>query len=359
MPHRRFFIFVPTGTISSPIKGAVALANALARERQVTFVAVKPDSDAFDLLDQHVERVPLWTAGSWPSRVVAARRLLSRAGGKREVAAVSYCLSADAVNRCCRDLAVTCASVRGNLPAIYPEKYGGAGRWLAHRHLAMIRALDHVVSMTGAMAEQVQTHIGRPSPVIGNFIDEAALEGSRRAGPESGPLRFVFTGSMLPNKRPHVILDALRSIQAQGIAARLDAFGGGPLLNDLRQQARSMPLPDSVHFHGHVDNPCDAVSSADALILPSFTEGVSRSALEALYLGVPCVVRDVDGNRELIQSGHNGFLFDTDDQLAGAMLKTASLSRARTGTRDNLLPDSFRQTAAARAYMHLLEEGTT
>ena len=66
MAVRRYFIFVPTGTISSPIKGAVALANALARERQVAFVAVKPDSDAFDLLDARVDRVRLWAAVSWP-----------------------------------------------------------------------------------------------------------------------------------------------------------------------------------------------------------------------------------------------------------------------------------------------------
>ena len=358
MSLRRYFIFVATGTISSPIKGAVALANALARDRRVTFVAVKPGSDAFDLLDRQVERVSLSTAGSWPSRIVAARRLLAAAGGKREVAAVSYCFSADAVNRCCRDLAVTCASVRGNLPAIYPEKYGKAGTWLGHRHLRMLRGLDHVVSMTRAMAEQVQAHIGRASPVIGNFVDEAVLEPRRGAGPDGGPFRFVFTGSMLPNKRPYVLLDAVRSLQAQGVAARLDAYGDGPLLSDLRQKARSMPVPDSVCFHGHVDDPSTAVSAADALVLPSFTEGMSRSALEALYLGVPCVVRDVDGNRELIQDRRNGFLFAADDQLAAAMLNTASWSRTRTGERDNLLPDSFRQSRAARMYLELLESDT-
>jgi glycosyltransferase involved in cell wall biosynthesis len=355
MAVRRFFIFVPTATISSPIKGAVALANALARDRQVSFVAVKPGSDAFDLLDKRVTRISLWTAGSWPSRVVAARRLLAEAGGKREVAAVSYCLSADAVNRCCRDLAVTCASVRGNLPAIYPEKYGRTGTWLGHQHLRMLRGLDHVVSMTRAMAEQVQAHIGRPSPVIGNFVDEGPLESWRRAAPADGPFRFVFTGSMLPNKRPHLLLDAVRTLQAQGVPAQLDAFGDGPLLSDLRNQARSMPIPDSVRFHGHVDDPCAAVSTADALVLPSFTEGTSRSALEALYLGVPCVVRDIDGNRELIESGRNGSVFASDDQLATAMLNTASWSRSRAGRRDNLLPDWFRQSRAAQMYLELLE----
>jgi glycosyltransferase involved in cell wall biosynthesis len=209
--------------------------------------------------------------------------------------------------------------------------------------------------MTHVMAEQVQAHIGRPSPVIGNFIDEAALTAHRRVGPDSGPFRFVFTGSMLPNKRPQVLLDAVRSLQTQGIAVRLDAYGDGPLLTELRRQARSMPVPDSVCFHGHMPDPSAAVSAADALVLPSFTEGISRSALEALYLGVPCVVRDIDGNRELIQPGRNGSVFAADDQLATAMVDVARWSRARAGQRDNLLPDSFRQASAAGSYLRLLE----
>lgn len=355
MSRRRFFIFVPTATISSPIKGAVALANALALERQVTFVALKPGPDAFSLLDRSVEPIALWTAGSWPSRIVAARRLLKRAGGKRAVAAVSFCLSADFVNRECRDLGVTCASVRGNLPNIYREEYGGLGKWLAHRHLRMLRRLDHVVSMTRAMAEQVQGHIGRPSPVIGNFVDEAALATYRRAGPADGPFRFVFTGSMSPRKRPYVVLEAVCRLQAQGIAARLDAYGDGPLLAGLREKARLAPIPASVRFHGHHDSPYAAVSAADVLVLPSRAEGISRSVLEALYLGVPCIVRDVDGNRELIQPGRNGSLFDDENELATAMMNTACWSRAQAGARDNLLPASFRQASAARSYLELLE----
>ena len=163
---------------------------------------------------------------------------------------------------------------------------------------------------------------------------------------------------MLPNKRPHVLLDAVRRLQVQGVAARLDAYGDGPLLSELRQQARAMPVPDSVCFHGHVDDPSGAVAAADALVLPSLTEGISRSALEALYLGVPCVVRDVDGNRELIQAGRNGSIFAADDQLATAMLDTARWSRARAGERDNLLPEAFRQSTAARMYLQLLESDT-
>jgi hypothetical protein len=65
----------------------------------------------------------------------------------------------------------------------------------------------------------------------------------------------------------------------------------------------------------------------------------------------------VDGNRELIQPGHNGSLFNVDTELATVMLNTARWSRMRAGERDNLLPASFRQASAARSYLELLENG--
>jgi glycosyltransferase involved in cell wall biosynthesis len=352
---RRIFIIVPSATPSSPMKGAAALANALSRERSVCLVALKSPVHGFDLLDARVDRIALSDAGAWHSRFLRLRKLLRDAGGRREVAAVSLCLSADVVSGYCRDLAVTCASVRGNIAKVYPETYGAAGRWMAHRHLHMLRRLDHVVSMTRSMAEQVQRHTGKSSPVIGNFVDESSLAPFRQARPEGEMLRFVFTGSMIRGKQPQIVLDAFRSIQAQGIRARLDMFGDGPMLRGLKERTRTLPDASSVLFHGHVAEPFATVAKADALVLPSLTEGVSRSALEAMFLGVPCVLRDVDGNSELVRAGDNGMLFERDADLPETMLKVARSSQLRAAPRDNLLPAAFRQDDAAARYLALLE----
>ena len=90
------------------------------------------------------------------------------------------------------------------------------------------------------------------------------------------------------------------------------------------------------------------------LVLPSLSEGVSRSALEALYLGVPCVLRDVDGSSELIQEGINGYLFSENSELPNAMMRAVELSRNRNEL-VSLLPEKFRQKRAARQYLDLLE----
>jgi glycosyltransferase involved in cell wall biosynthesis len=61
----------------------------------------------------------------------------------------------------------------------------------------------------------------------------------------------------------------------------------------------------------------------NALVLPSQTEGLPRSATEASAMGVPCVVSDVKGCREAVEEDRNGFLvpFRDVDAFARAILR--------------------------------------
>jgi hypothetical protein len=108
--------FHPTG----PIKGAFALANALAPKGDVTLVSVKKGDDAQAYLHPQVEMLFLANkARSFRGRLQAYKKLLDKAGGRLKVASISMCFSADLLNVFCSKQAVTCSSVRGNLPANY------------------------------------------------------------------------------------------------------------------------------------------------------------------------------------------------------------------------------------------------
>ena len=91
------------------------------------------------------------------------------------------------------------------------------------------------------------------------------------------------------------------------------------------------------------------------MLIPSLSEGVSRAALEALYLGVPCVMRDIDGNSELITSGVNGELFKDDNDLAEVMVDTAIFSREQKLFQNVLTPDIFRQDFASKEFVNLIK----
>ncbi len=352
---RKVFILVPSDSPAGPVKGAYALANALATRREVSLVAVKRGPGAQADLDKRVRHICLADlAPGLLGRLQAYRRLLRDGGGRARVASLSMCLSADAFNLLCRPFAVTGASVRGNLLANYRLDYGRAGVPLAILHLFSLRWHDRVVAMNEPMAKQVRQYAGCEPAVIGNFVDEAALDRWRVAEKGSGPLRFVFVGSLTERKQPWLVVDALAQLREQGVSAIADFIGTGPMQARLLEAASRHALGPSVRLHGFVNQPGALLAGADAMVLPSLSEGTSRAALEAMYLGVPCVLRAADGNAELVQEGCNGALFEKDSDLAAAMHRAAKVGRSRV-EHTSLLPAGFRQVPAALHYLELLE----
>ncbi|MCB1959399.1 MAG: glycosyltransferase [Rhodocyclaceae bacterium] len=353
MPER-LFILVPSPHPTGPIKGAFALANALIDEVPVTIVFVKAGPGADAPLDGRVELVSLDRDADMAQKLERYARMLQDAGGRERVASLSMCYSADWINARCRSQAVTCSSVRGNLFSNYRLDYGLPGLGLALKHLWMLRRMDHVVAMTAAMQQGVRRITRRAVTVIGNFVDERALEQYRVSGGATGPLRFVFVGSLTRRKQPGLLVDALRSMVVPE-GARLDILGDGPLRTPIERVAEGLD-PGMVTIHGHLSDPLPIVAAADAFVLPSMSEGVSRAALEALCLGVPCVLRQVDGNAELLHGDGRGVLFRSNDSLGAAMIDAARMGRAHAQAgKAALLPDEFRQAAAARQYLDLLK----
>lgn len=350
------FILIPSLSPVGPVKGAIALANALVKKRRVTLAVLKPGPGVHAQIDNNVEIIPLYKIDGWNNRLCAYKKRLKRAGAKDNVVSISSCFSADVFNLFCRRYAVICSSIRGNLPQNYQLDYGWKGRLLAILHLFLLRGFRHVVAMTESMSNQVAGYIGKFPAVIGNFVDECDLEKFRRHSCNSGQLRFVFVGTLSTRKRPLLLIDALEVLKSKGHDVSVDFIGDGPLRKSIEDALGQRELADIVRIHGHLNELHHLVASADAFVLPSTSEGVSRACLEALYLGVPSVLRDVDGNSELVQAGINGFLFNDDSKLPMAMLYAAELSRKQQGVPVSLLPTSFRQSFAAQAYLDLVEK---
>lgn len=351
---RHIFILLPASVPTGPVRGAWALANVLVRERAVTVVTLRSGQVEHASLDGRVQQICLADRTTFRAKVAAYRELLEAAGGRNRTASISMCLSADTVNLLCRNQTVTCASVRGNLPRNYRADYGLIGLLPAAVHLASLRAMDHVVAMSEAMARQVARFCGSRTHVIGNFVDEAALECHRSDRAPGGPLRLVFLGSLTRRKQPLLAVSAVAKMRERSEPVILDMVGDGPLRAALEEEIARLGLRECVRLHGFQSSPYGLLASADVLVLPSLSEGISRACLEALHLGVPCVLREVDGNSELIRSDVNGMLFSRDEALVEAVVAAGDLSRRR-GSRQSLLPDAFRQDTCGRSYLQVVE----
>jgi len=165
-------------------------------------------------------------------------------------------------------------------------------------------------------------------------------------------------GSLTERKQPWLIVDAIEKLRDSGVNAIAHLIGSGPKLDMIKSLITNYGFEDRVFLHGFLSTPYSLLAQADAMVLPSLSEGLSRSALEALYLGVPCVLRDADGNSELIKNGINGTLFTNPEDLPSAMLRSAEISRRKNTAdlRSSLLPAGFRQEFAAHQYLKLVEK---
>jgi glycosyltransferase involved in cell wall biosynthesis len=354
MQVKKFFIIVPSAKFESPVQGAVALANELIKSYPTILVTLRKSQSNLDSLNKNVKRIDLHEKGNLIKRLLFLRETINDNGGKTSVASISIGLSADFLNSFISDCALTISSVRGNLPVVYKNNFGWKGKYIAYFHLKRLKKIDYIVSMTLSMSKMVESFTFSKSPIIGNFIDESLLGLYRRKESNTNSFRFIFVGSLVYGKQPQLILLAIDKILKKGFEARLDIFGDGPLIKELYNLSSKLNLTKYVFFHGYKINPFTEIARSDVMVIPSLSEGVSRAVLEALYLGVPCVMREVDGNSEIITSGINGELFEDDDDLDKLMLETAIYSRSKEMFRDILTPTIYRQSFASKKLINLI-----
>jgi len=352
---KNIFILVPSFCDDSPIQGAAALANVLCKSAKVSFISLRGGTSDINLLDESVVCISLLDY-SWLGKLKAIKQLLFKNGGRANTVVISFCFIADFVNSLCTKNTITFASIRANLPLDYSNLYGFFGQLLAYVHYKRLKKLDHIVSMNQSMAFQVDKKVGCTSSIIGNFIDEKRIEKYRFTNKHNDKYSIIFTGSFTERKKPLSLILAMEELHKRNIDFVLDMFGDGPLLQKCKKEARKKGLLGNINFHGYVKEPFKFIAKADILVLPSSSEGVPRSALEALYLGIPCVLRDVDGNKELIKSEINGEIFQNDEELSGKILKVISHFRKGYFDNNNLVPNKNRQDTCSQAYLDLFSK---
>ena len=354
---KNIFILIPSFSSTGPIKGAIALANSLSEQREVTIVSIKKGKGAYAFIDNRVKYICLADdSNTFFKKLKKFKNILINAGGKEKTATISFCFSADFLNVFCSRHTYICSSVRGNLFYNYKLDFGMIGHPAAIFHMILLNFFDKVVAMSTSMADQLFFFTRNYPEIIGNFIDEKSLIKYKKLNTKhiSSEIRFVFVGKLSLRKKPLLLLYAIKKLKEEGFNVSLDIIGNGPLNSKLIFEIHKFNLHSIVRMHGQLTNPYEVVSSADIFVLPSLSEGTARASLEALFLGLPCILREIDGNSELIQANFNGILFKNDNDLFDAMKKSITLIKTEKNL-DQYLPSFFRQQLSAYKYLKIIE----
>lgn len=215
------------------------------------------------------------------------------------------------------------ASVLARVPRVIHTRHGqrfeaSKRQTLSFRWLS--RWVDQVVSVSedGRRLTIDEGIEDQRACTIRNGID---LDRFRYIGPTpGGPV--VMVARLSREKDVATLLHAM-AIVGNNFAdsdppLRLDIVGDGSERVALERLSRQLGVESSVSFLGHRDNIHDALSGASMFVLPSLTEGISLTLLEAMACGLPVVATQVGGTPEVVLPGVTGTLVPPRDPTAMA-----------------------------------------
>jgi sugar transferase (PEP-CTERM/EpsH1 system associated) len=168
-------------------------------------------------------------------------------------------------------------------------------------------------------------------------------------------------GNLLPVKDHLTLFQAFDKVVGVSKTWRLLLLGEGSERPKLEAFADAHPeWRNRVSLLGSSDRVGELLNAMDVYVLPSLSEGISNSLLEAMATGLPVIATATGGNPEVIRDGECGLLFPTGDsgRLAENLLELRAQNdlRVRLGQRAlRRVADAFSIDSMVRNYAQMYE----
>jgi sugar transferase (PEP-CTERM/EpsH1 system associated) len=244
------------------------------------------------------------------------------------------------------------AALLARVPRIIHSEHGrtfpeSALRAFVQRNL--LRVTDHAFAVSAKLRDDLSAYIGAPRDkyaVLYNGVDLTRFTdpSTQDAGfrPTASEVRIVTVGRLVPVKNYPLLLRSLATLT--NLPWQCQLVGEGPEREALHRLAAELGIETRVSFAGHSDDVATILKQADIFVLPSFSEGLSNTLLEAMAAGTAVIASQVGGNGEIIADKVSGMLFPSDDAEALA----STLSR--------LLVDAALRHKLGEAAMHRVQQ---
>jgi glycosyltransferase involved in cell wall biosynthesis len=193
-------------------------------------------------------------------------------------------------------------------------------RWVEKSYLASV---DGYVFNSRSTRQAVEAMVGKVKAALVAFpagdrlrpsITETQI--SERAF-QSGPMRLVFVGNLIPRKNLHTLIKALTNLPnnswSLSVAGRQDI--DKKYTQRLYRLSEQNDLQDQIHFHGPLPDRslANLLWNSHVMVVPSTYEGYGIAYLEGMGFGLPAFGASAGGASEIIDHGKNGYLIQPGD----------------------------------------------
>jgi len=134
--------------------------------------------------------------------------------------------------------------------------------------------------------------------------------------------KVVLTISELnKNKNYITMLNTIANLVKNDNSIKFVSCGRGEWQQKITDYAKFLGIQNNCIFLGFRKDISKIIQVSDVFLHASYREGLTLSVMESMAFGLPCVVSNVRGNRDLIKDNVNGFVCEpTDDKAFAAGL---------------------------------------
>lgn len=125
----------------------------------------------------------------------------------------------------------------------------------------------------------------------------------------------IYIGRLVFNKNLDVVITSFKKVTKKLPDAKLIVVGHGPMRDKWEKMVSELELNHNIEFTGHIseEKKLELLSKCSALLLPSFSEGLSLVLLEAFAMSKPVLAADVEASYEIVAEGVDGFILGGQD----------------------------------------------
>lgn len=124
---------------------------------------------------------------------------------------------------------------------------------------------------------------------------------------------LIYVGELSYRKNQDLLIKAISKLKNKLTNLKLLLVGDGDYLNDYKKMVEQLELEQMVEFLGYRKDVHKLMALSDIAISTSRQEGLPVNVMEAMATGLPLIVTNCRGNRDLVSNGVNGFLIEVDN----------------------------------------------
>jgi len=135
-------------------------------------------------------------------------------------------------------------------------------------------------------------------------LDESDITHPREYLVTPSPWKIIYVANFIPYKRHEDLIRVCGKLIQDGYDLELHLVGDGITKEKSMTLSSELDLTDHIYFHGHISEKekiYSLLDDCDLFVIPSATEGLPRSVLEAMARGLPVLGSEVGGIPEIVR----------------------------------------------------------